>query len=283
MALANTGTESGRNGREASREAVAFLARSEHRVRVLELLGAGERTRDELKAETSATRVTLSRVLGDLEDRGWVTRGATRDRYVLTPFGETIYRDFGQLLDTVTVGRRLPGMIDRLPEEWFGFDLRHLVDADRIASESADPHGASRAVANAITDADDVRALVGCFTTLPLYAYAEALRTGAAPNAEVVYDEETTELSLKNDAITDQWRRIEEEQSIYYSVDRQYPCTVDLLDDEVVYVSLGRDRGSGFDVLRSTNPVVVDWARERFERERADAVPLSERMDEPTP
>ena len=64
---------------------IEFLARSVHRVGVLDVLAEGPRDRDDLRAATGASSPTIGRVLADLEDRRWIERaGAT---YELTPLG----------------------------------------------------------------------------------------------------------------------------------------------------------------------------------------------------
>ncbi|WP_363467026.1 helix-turn-helix transcriptional regulator [Halogeometricum borinquense] len=260
-------------------EAVAFLARSEHRVRVLELLSDGSRTRDELKMGTSVTRVTLSRILRDLEERGWVRRNHETSEYCLTAYGKLVYEDFSQLLGTMSVGQSYPDLVERLPTEWFDFNIGVLAEGERVVSENADPMAAPRAVANAVRRASSVRALVGSFTSLPMHAHAEATRQGTDPDAKVVYDSEAAAVALDNPDIRTRWQNIESEhgEAIYYSVEERFPCNVDLIDDEV-YLSVGDEHGRTFDVIRCGHPTVVTWARELFERKRTHATPLRKRV-----
>jgi DNA-binding HxlR family transcriptional regulator len=111
-------------------EDVAFLARSEHRLHLLGLLAGGPCSREELRERMDATRVTLSRILGDLEDRGLIRRRNSEGGYELSTFGELVYRDFARLLGTVSVGQTYPDLISRLPTDRFDSDLRHLVDGE---------------------------------------------------------------------------------------------------------------------------------------------------------
>lgn len=57
---------------QASIKDITFLARSEHRIAVLDALQEAPRARHELRELTGASRVTVNRVLDDLEDRGWI-------------------------------------------------------------------------------------------------------------------------------------------------------------------------------------------------------------------
>lgn len=265
-----------RVGTEATTDAVeaaAFLARSEHRVRVLELLADGRHAREELTAGTSVTRVTLSRILGDLTERGWVERDHADGGYAITNTGRDIYEQFDRLLETIAVGQRYPDVVDSLPTEWFDFDLRCLADADLVAADSADPLAGMRVVVDALSRASTVRAVVGSFATLPMYALSEDLSDGDAADGEVVFDRNATAVALENPDLVDRWREIEArtDRPVYYSVDETVPCNVDLVDD-AVFLSIAD--GSGFDVLRCADPAVVEWAQDLFREKRAAAVPL---------
>ncbi|WP_339102754.1 helix-turn-helix domain-containing protein [Haloterrigena salinisoli] len=279
----DTPSRVGANASSDAIEAAAFLARSEHRVRVLELLADGRHAREELSAETSVTRVTLSRILGDLTDRGWVERDHADGGYTITNTGRDIYDQFDRLLETIAVGQRYPDIIDALPTAWFDFDLRRLADADLVAADSADPLAGMRVVTDALSRASTVRAVVGSFATLPMYDLSEDLSDGNAADGEVVFDRNATAVALENPDLVDRWREIEArtDRPVYYSADGTIPCNVDIADD-TVFLSIAD--GSGFDVLRCTDPAVVEWATDLFREKRSAAVPLERhRIDgEPT-
>lgn len=260
-------------------ESVAFLARSEHRIRVLDLLDDGARTRDQLGAHLDVTRVTLSRILGDLEDRDLITRDAVENAYSLTTFGELVYRDFARLLGTVSVGRAYPDIVRRLPTEWFDFDLRCLATGDRVGGEDADPLSGARVLANAIRRSSSYRSLLGIFTLVPMYTIEEAIRTGDEPDGTVILDASVTETMRTDPELRDRWRKIEAATSgtLYYSVSERVPCSIDLVDDEIVFLTVDQEQDSGFDIVRSTHPEVLEWARTVIDEYRATATPLVER------
>ncbi|GAA0272479.1 helix-turn-helix transcriptional regulator [Halobacterium noricense] len=262
-------------------ESVAFLARSEHRLRVLDLLSDGPRSRDELSEKTGVTRVTLSRILGDLTDRGLIARHTAANDYALTGFGDLVYEDFTRLLGTVSVGQRYPDVVGRLPTEWFGFDLRHLRDSELVTGGAADPLSAARIVANTVREASSCRSLLGTFISVPMYAFEEALRAGDAPEGMVVFDAGVTETMLDDPDLRERWQEIEAAvgSTVYYSVDDRVPCSIDLVDDETVFLTVDREHDGGFDVLRCTHPEVVAWARETVMKYREDAVPLGQRAE----
>jgi len=279
--MSETDLAAGLQSTDADREAVeavAFLARSEHRVRVLELLAERPLTRDELRARTDVTRVTLNRILGDLEERNWIARRGAAGECTLTDVGELVYEEFVRLVDTVAAGQEWPELVGRLPTDWLGFDLRELSGAERMAADASDPMAPTRVVAEALAGADSVRALVGTFVGPPMYVHREAIRSGEPIDGGVVFDADATAVCLGDSEVERRWREIEAETdtTVYHSVENSFPCNVDVIDGETVFLSFGTEAG-GLDVLRTENPAVRRWAEDAYERERAAAVPLAER------
>lgn len=265
-------------------EAVAFLARSEHRLHVLDLLADSSRSRGELRERTDATRVTLSRILGDLEERGFIEPRNGNHEYELSSFGELVHRDFVRLLDTVSVGQTYPDLVSRLPTDWFDFDPQCLVDGEHVHRNSADPFAAARVIANAIRDGSSCEALVGTFTSLPMHAYEEDVRTGGDTDVRVVFDSNVTETMLEDPSLRTKWQKIERatESTVYYSHGERVPCTIDLIDGETVFLTVDRDEEAGFDIISCSHPDVVAWAGRVISEYRNRAVPLSQQVSDAT-
>jgi|GEM_PF-1858294 len=263
-------------------ETVAFLARSEHRVRVLSLLADGPRSRDEITERVEATRVTLSRIFGDLEDRDLIARDPTATTYELTRYGDLVYRDLDRLFGTVSIGRAYPGVVERLPAEWFDFDLRCLADGELVSGDEADPMSAARFVANAVRDATSRKALLGTFLSLPLHTFEESLRTGEEPDGVVIFDADVAETMLDDPNLRERWQGIESitDGPVYHRVDERVPCGVAVHDGETVFLTVDREGGNGFDVIRTTHPDVVEWADRTIDEHRTGATPLAAAVDD---
>jgi len=110
---------------------VAFVARSNNRVEVLETLAESDLTRRELREATDTSQPTIGRILDGFEERGWVTNEGTGNggAYRLTPLGRLLAEEFGSLLDTVGTIQTLREIAPHLPMEEMDFDLRALADA----------------------------------------------------------------------------------------------------------------------------------------------------------
>lgn len=264
---------------ESTIEYIAFLTRSEHRFRVLNLLADGASSRDELRDQLDATRVTLSRILSDLEDRELIQRRTPDRTYELSSFGEAVHRDLARLQGTITVGQTYPKLISRFPTDWFDFDLRCLASGEHVHGKSEDPLAAARVIANAIRDGSSCESLVGTFTSLPMYGYEQAIRNGNQPEVHVVFDSNVTETMVEDSSLRAKWRKIESQvnTTVYFSLDESVPCTVDLIDGEMVFFTIDRDQETGFDIISCSHPEVIAWAEQVIAEYRDRAVPLAER------
>jgi predicted transcriptional regulator len=259
-------------------EAVSFLARSEHRVQVMARLRAGPRSREEINDAIDVSRVTVSRVLSDLEEREWIRRSPTDHRYGLTGFGERVFDDLHRLVQTVSVGQQYPDVVERLPTDWFGFDLRCLTDGEHIAGDDGDPLAAARVVADEIEHASTCRSLLDTFIALPMYTFEDAVQAGTEPTTTVMFDPGLTESMLTDQSLVDRWQSIEAatDETVYYAVESSVPCSIDLVDERVVFLTVERERDSGFDIIRTTHPDVVRWAKDIIDERYAAATPLAQ-------
>jgi len=120
-------------------EDIRFLADSENRFTALEALAASPQTRAELGNATEASKATISRLLGDFEDRGWVTRDG--NRYALTPLGEYVASAFTDLYDHMTTAGDLRELLPWFPlgELDVEFDFEVLTGAEITAATPENP------------------------------------------------------------------------------------------------------------------------------------------------
>jgi DNA-binding MarR family transcriptional regulator len=114
------------SGREAFEQA-AFLGGSPNRLELLEALReCGPTKRSDLVEATEMSRVTVKRILDDLEAQGWTVN--ERGTYRLTPAGEVVEEEFRRLLETLATIAPLTKVLPWLPAD-FDVDVRHLAGA----------------------------------------------------------------------------------------------------------------------------------------------------------
>ncbi|GAA0720103.1 putative transcriptional regulator [Halorubrum trapanicum] len=260
-------------------EDAVFLIRSEHRIHILQLLSEGPHTRDALLNATGVSRVTLSRILSDLEERSWIDRSYANDEFSITDVGAAIYEELAELIETVHVGNEKSHVTGQLPIGWRGLQLRHLVDSEVVVDDAVDPMAASRAVADAIADSRSVRALASTATQLSMKNGLAASRNGARTDDEVVFDADATTVCLENDSVRDQWTALESatESPTFFSSDQPFPCEVYLVDDDTAFLMTWGETEGDTTVIKSENSRVVEWARITFRNVRSESVELGER------
>ncbi|GCF16017.1 hypothetical protein Harman_39520 [Haloarcula mannanilytica] len=257
-------------------EDVAFLIRSQHRIHILQLLSEGPQTRDALLTATGASRVTLSRILSDLEDRNWIDRSYENGELSITDVGAAIYEEVAELIETVHVGNEKSHVTGQLPIGWRGLQLRHLVDSEVVVDDAADPMAASRAVADAIAESGSVRVLASTVTQLSMKNGLASRRNGVRPDDQVVFDADATEVCLENDSVTEQWTALEStaETPTFFSYDQPFPCEVYLVDDRTVFLMTWGKTEGATTVIKSENSRVVEWARVTFQNLRSESIAL---------
>ncbi|WP_435358905.1 helix-turn-helix transcriptional regulator [Haloarchaeobius sp. DFWS5] len=108
-------------------QAIEFLARSEHRVAVLEVLSERRHDRRDLRAATGASDPTIGRIVRDFEDRSWLVRDGRH--YELTPLGEFVTDRFLELREGMRTGETLRDVWRWLPREMDGFSVDYFEDA----------------------------------------------------------------------------------------------------------------------------------------------------------
>ena len=108
-------------------ESIEFLARSPHRVGVLETLTDGPTDRRELTELTGASSPTVGRILADFEERQWLVRDGST--YALTPLGGYVGDRFLALRDAMEAEAKLRDVWQWLPHEMPGFSVDLFADA----------------------------------------------------------------------------------------------------------------------------------------------------------
>ena len=106
---------------------INFLARSDHRIDVLDALAREPCDRNDLRDATGASSPTMGRILADFSDRRWISRDG-RD-YELTRLGEFVAARFMDLREAMEAERNLRDVVPWLPREMEGFTIDLFADA----------------------------------------------------------------------------------------------------------------------------------------------------------
>ncbi|WP_336361109.1 helix-turn-helix transcriptional regulator [Haladaptatus sp. ZSTT2] len=155
---------------------IEFLARSTNRVVVLDTLATRPCTRDELIDATGASRVTLGRILTDLQTRGWIRKDG--NEYRATSIGRLVATQFNELIETTETANKLHDIIQWLPADEFDFPLTCLHDATIIRPSQSDPLAPIRWAATYLRQADEVEMLTHSVAAENLEANWQAVANG---------------------------------------------------------------------------------------------------------
>lgn len=108
-------------------ERIAYLARSENRVQVLQALRAEARTRQQLREELPVSRTTLARILNEFETYSLIERSGKA--YQTTSVADAILDRFVPLLETMEGITSLGDAAQWIPTDDYAIELAHFGDA----------------------------------------------------------------------------------------------------------------------------------------------------------
>ncbi|OIB58225.1 helix-turn-helix transcriptional regulator [Natrialba sp. SSL1] len=117
---------------------IEFLARSPHRVTVLESLAERPQSRAALRTETGASMSTVGRTLREFEARHWIVRDG--DEYRATQLGSFVAAGLSDLLERIETERTLRDVWEWLPIEANEFPIEIGADAVVTVAETSDPY-----------------------------------------------------------------------------------------------------------------------------------------------
>ena len=247
---------------------VEFLARSPHRVAVLDALADGPRTRDELRDETGASEPTIGRILGDFGERGWTRRDG--HEYALTQPGAFVAEHFATLLERISTERRLRDVWHLLPGDLDGFTIDLVADAVVTTVEPGDPYAPANRCASFYPTTDRVRGFDAALTAPHNFeSLAELVVDGlevefvlppaVSENLGAAYPEAERAMNA-SERVTTWWN------------DDLPLCRVIVFDDRVGVGGYDPDTGVLAVYVDSAAPELREWALSTFERFRENAI-----------
>ena len=258
---------------EPSLAEIEFLARSVHRVGVLDALAERPHDRADLRAATGASSPTVGRVLSDFEERRWVVR--TGHEYELTPLGAFVADRFADLREAMETERTLRDVWQWLPREMEGFTVDLFADAVVSHPGPGYPYEPVDRITRLIEGTDSMRGFgttvlkssnleAACRAILGgtefEYVYSpDVLAAVVSWNPERVAAAAACEncTTLVHDALPDgEW------------------CGLGIYDDRVGICCHDVETGALRAVVDTDSAAARAWAESEYERIRAEARPL---------
>lgn len=250
---------------------VAYLARSENRLRTLAALAEAPATRRELEETTGAARATVGRALADFEERGWVVESDGRE-YEVTPSGARIVAEFLPFLESWEAIRRLGDRVAWLPTDEVPIELGHFSDATIRRPETADPLAPVMSLTGLLRDAAHFHCLVG---VVPPLEFERAMRDGVVAGElstrHVITAQELSYLREDPERLS-RWREYVAGGGDVYRYDGDIPCHLLVFDDTVII----RGHGGPPGLIESENEAILAWAHEVIGEYQRAATQLDE-------
>lgn len=259
----------------ASLEDITFLTRSEHRIEVLDAVSDESRTRHELRELTGASRVTVNRILEDLEDRGWLAQ--QNGRYEATAKGAFVAEEVTGLTSNLAVSKKLDDALQWIPTEAFDFDLALLRDAEIFRKSNWGDHTETiRRITNLVSQTSRIRGTAVGFSHEVVDAIREAI-TENDISFDVVVEESTLEMIRKDTGLQNQFQEILQSENASMALcSGPGPFHMVMIFDQTVMVC-GKPTGGGPRPgwVRTDNDTVRTWAVGYVESARDDSTRIT--------
>lgn len=259
------------------RETIEFLARSPHRLTVLDELFDGPKDRVDLRAATGASDPTIGRILGDFDSRGWTRRAG--HNYTLTQPGQFVAEHFLPLLDRMETEQRLREVWRWLPHEFDGFSFEMVADATVTMVEPGDPYAPANRCLELYRGSERVRGFDAAVTA-PHHFEEVYQRIVDGMEAEIIfprnvsmkiataYPEKAIE-AFRSDHLT---LRVTDDLPLYRLL---------IFDDRVGIGGYHPETGVLQGYVDTDVATVREWANSTYESFRCDSQPLSREQSSP--
>ena len=252
---------------------VGFIARSSHRVGVLEGLAEGPCARGELRAATGASSPTMSRVLSDFEARQWIVRAGPS--YELTSLGQFVVERFIDLREAMEIERKLRDVWQWLPREMDGFSIDLFTDAVVSHPGPGYPYEPIERLTQLIQGTDRLR---GFDSIVHKSINNETVCRGVLDGMELDYV--YSPVALEGTVAWNPERVMEaaacEHCAVYVhdSLPDGDRCGLGIVDDRAGICCHDAETGALRAIIDTDAPEAREWAISAFERVRREATPV---------
>lgn len=250
-------------------DVLAFFGASPTRLTALEALCEEAISKAELQERIDTSRITLWRLLGDFEDRGWVRE--TDEGYEATVAGRFVVERLTSVEAALDALEQLDGLLEWLPIEEMDFALDRLVEAEIARPTPSDPQGPMRLAARQVREAATVRILTHGYAPGLVEAMHE-LGMAGEQSAELVTSTGVLETFVEEASMREKLGDLlDAGQLEYFHYHGEVPHIFAILDGERVGLGVDDDDGrprAAFDIEDDT---VLEWAERTFERYRSQS------------
>lgn len=254
---------------------ISFLTRSKNRVTVLRTLASEACTEADIVNETAISAVTVSRILDDFTERGWITEDESV--YRTTALGDLIAADYERLHRSMDIATRLGPAHELLPFTEMDFDLRYLEDAEILDPKKASQLRTIDRWRELIREADEVVGVEPASNAAVVLVepFHEAVTEhGLAVRAVVAYEyvDRATQTAQLRTLLREM---IEAGVELYRAPpEASIPIALATIDDRAAISGFDKSGSLRVGILSSADPV-YRWVRDTYQSYRVDADKLT--------
>ena len=249
---------------------VDFLTRSEYRVAVLKALANEPHEYSELMDLTGVSRVTLSRMLTQLEEKNWIVEN---DQYEITPVGEDIAADLSTLLETTELAQDLHDVIQWVPTTTMDFDLRRLAKAEIGTVTNNEPHKPLER-AFALCEPASRSLYMGNGTSVSFARMAANKTPSTDDRFEVIFSSSAIDTISDSPQSAAFHREMIEQGWDIHESEKTLPVSMGVYDSTVLILLID-ENGTEQGFIESDDPVIRSWCEDTFERYRRESHPIN--------
>lgn len=250
---------------------IAFLANSENRVALLRCLTDGPHARDGLITKVDVSRVTLGRILEELDERNWITQKGQVCN--ITALGAWVLEEYQTFSEMMAAERALREVFQWFPEEEYGFHISELADAKITAVSRANASAPLSQHVRLFEDGGQFWSFSFAITRLFLESCWRHVMNEAI-TFEWVFTTQVLDV-LKNDRELSRHSRemLDSGRVEYRHFEGEIPYIV-LGSERMVNLRLADDEGSPTALIESDANAVREWAESTFEHYWHEGTPV---------
>ena len=254
---------------DSSLDDIEFLARSEHRVEVLDALAERPHNRSDLRGMTGASSSTIGRMLREFEDRGWVIRNG--HQHTATSTGMFVAEEVVSLLHRMETRQQLRDVAQWLPTEKLGITIEAFSEAVVTVADDDGPYRPVRRYNDLIEDSTTMHAF-GTATLKSANAGTLFRNVRAGMETEIIYPPPIVEAVL--DWSPEAAKRGLDSGSLTILLHDTLPCGLTIFDGRVALTGYDPDTGMLRAIVDTDVPRAREWATPLYESYRDEARPL---------
>lgn len=269
-------TERMNQSRADALDDVSYLARSENRVRILNVLSKQSYHRRDLVDEIDVSSATAGRILTEFQSRGWVKR--TQDGYVATPTGQQVTTEFESIINCMEAINHLGDAVEWIPSDELDIGLHEFSDVTVRRPERNDPAEITDFFTDLLKKVTSIHVLTHL---VPIEAkettMVDGLRTGRLTVVNHVITTELLDYLRDHPAHQARWVDLISAGATVYSYDGPIPCNLFILGETVILGNSHSTSGNPYACLVSDSSTIRSWARDVIDRYQKKADPVDAR------